>query len=92
MSVADSSVPKAIIVASRKSQMISFLLTLIFGPLGLLYASLIGGLVMLCVAVIGGFFTFGIAAVAAWPICIIWGMISISRHNATIENAVVSAA
>jgi len=57
------------------------MLTIFFGPLGLLYSSVAGGLVMLVVSVVVGFLTLGIGLFVTHPICIIWGAVAASTYN-----------
>ena len=77
----------------KKSLAIGVLLTIFFGPLGLFYASIIGGLIMLVIAVLFllfGIFTFGLGfflePIIVHPICVIWAIISINRHNKQINE------
>lgn len=54
-----------------KSAGVAFLLAFLFGPLGLLYASVAAGLVLLLVAIVLGVATGGIGAIIVWPISFI---------------------
>lgn len=54
----------------------AFFLTLLFGPLGLLYASIGGGIFLTICAVIFVPLTAGVAAILLWPASIIWGVIA----------------
>lgn len=72
--------PQVIMVTPPKSMAASVLLTFFFGPLGLFYASVTGGLILTIIAVInyGGaalfsLLTFGYGAVIAWPIAALLG-------------------
>ncbi|MDB5130170.1 MAG: hypothetical protein JWQ85_4402 [Mucilaginibacter sp.] len=47
MEPTNSSQPQIIIIAKQKSVGTAFLLAFLFGPLGLLYASILGGIVIL---------------------------------------------
>ena len=57
--------------ATSKSQFVSFLLTFLFGPLGVMYASVSAGLMttltVMALAVASG----GVLAFVAWPVTII---------------------
>ena len=61
---------------------VAFLLTFFFGPIGLLYASVTGGLVMIVVELMVfllGILTLGLGWAlffVTWVICIIWGCIA----------------
>ncbi len=76
---------------NKKSRLVSFVLTLIFGPLGLFYSSLAGGLVLLIVAV----FTAGsiIGPFICWILAIAIGDHCTYKHNkniAEIKNLVAN--
>ena len=74
-------IQQTIVVGSKKSMGIALILTILFGPLGLLYASVGGGLFLLAFAIVGGFFTVGMLAIVAWVWSIIWAMFAVSSHN-----------
>ena len=62
---------QVIVTRSPKSVGIGLLLTFLFGPIGMLYATVWGGLLMM--VGLGLFFT--------WPIQLIWVALSIRSHN-----------
>lgn len=84
-----------VMLAPEKSIGIAFLLTFLFGPLGMLYSTVVGALVMLgieaIVTVVGWFLvaaTFGFGLVILvpgyfliWVACILWGCLAASGHN-----------
>jgi TM2 domain-containing membrane protein YozV len=74
----DSPTPAAnttvIVAKTEKSAIAAFFLTFLFGPLGLLYATIGGGIFMIIVAVILVPLTVGLAALVVWPISMIWGV------------------
>ena len=75
------------VVATTKSPGIAILLTILFGPLGMLYSTVGGGCLMTIIAVILAILTFplgGIGAIIIWPICIIWGALAASAYNKRI--------
>lgn len=65
-----------IVAKPQKSVIATFFLTFLFGPLGLLYASIGGGIFMIVCAIILVPLTAGVAAFALWPISIVWGFIA----------------
>ena len=69
----------------KNSQLIGFLLTLVFGPLGLFYSSVaaIIGCILLAIAL--GAVTAGIGALVFWPISILVGINTVGRYNVKIE-------
>ena len=71
-----------IIAKPEKSVIATFFLTLLFGPLGLLYASIGGGIFMTICAIILVPITGGLAAILIWPITIIWGVIAAMTSKA----------
>ncbi|AUI88399.1 hypothetical protein BS333_18905 [Vibrio azureus] len=64
---------------NEKSRLVSFLLTLFFGPLGLFYSSIAGALVLCLVA----FFTAGtiIGPLLCWILAIAIGDHCVHKHN-----------
>ena len=68
-----------------KSQGLGFLLTFLFGPLGLLYSTVIGAVIMILAAIAIGLFTFGFGAIFLWPICWIVSFVVIKNHNERVE-------
>ena len=74
--------PKQIVVvSSTKSMGISIILTVLFGPLGMLYSTVPGAIIMAIISVVVGVFTVGIGLLITWPICIIWGAVATSTYN-----------
>jgi len=72
---------QTIVLGKQKSAGVAFLLTFLFGPLGLLYASVTGGIIMMLLGGIVGFLTLGLGLIPIWIICIIWAMISVNNSN-----------
>ena len=52
MDSTQSTQPTVIVVAKQKSVGIAFLLAFLFGPFGLLYASVMGGIVMFIAGIV----------------------------------------
>lgn len=78
---------KIVIVSSgEKSMVASILLSLIFGPLGLLYASVTGGIVMLLISIVVAIFTLGLGLLITFPICIIWAVIATNTYNENVRQ------
>ena len=60
----------------------ALVLTFLFGPLGLLYVTVAGGLILSTVAVVLIVSTLGLAATPVWAASMIWGAIGASsRHG-----------
>lgn len=65
-----------------KSVGAALVLTFLFGPFGLFYASVLGGIVMLCFALVIGIATLGVALPVAWFGSMIWGALAASgKHS-----------
>ena len=80
-----------VVVAPTKSVGISILLTVLFGPLGMLYSTILGGLVMIGVSLVVGVLTLGLGLFLTWPICVIWGAIAANSHNQRLMATIVAA-
>jgi TM2 domain-containing membrane protein YozV len=65
-----------VIAKPQRSAIAAFFLTFIFGPLGLLYASIGGGIFLTICAVIFVPLTAGLAAFVLWPISMVWVVIA----------------
>ncbi|GMV24054.1 MAG: hypothetical protein AMXMBFR58_00850 [Phycisphaerae bacterium] len=70
-----------VVVLERKSVGLAFLLTLVFGPLGMLYTTVAGAIIMLIVSSVVGALTAGIGLVVTWPICILWACLAAASRN-----------
>ena len=70
----------------KKSPVLAFFLTFFFGPLGLFYASITGGIVMLILDIFVAIFTFGIGLLFTNIICVIWAMSAVSKYNKKNSN------
>jgi hypothetical protein len=76
-----------IIVASTKSTGLAIILALFFGPLGLLYSSVLGAILMFIAyiaVIIVGVLTFGIGfflLLFIHPICAVWAALAAISHN-----------
>lgn len=73
-----------IVIKNRKSVGLAILLTILFGPLGMLYSTILGAIIMTIVSIVIGFLTVGIGLFFIWPICIIWGALAASKTNNTL--------
>jgi hypothetical protein len=65
-----------------KSVGASLVLTFLFGPFGLLYTSVIGGVVMVFVWLVVAVVTQGIGVLVLWPLTMVWGAVSASNQHA----------
>ena len=76
--------PQRIVTVPTKSVGISILLTILFGPLGMFYSTILGAIAMCIISLFLIAITFGLGFLIIWPICIIWGAVAISSHNKEI--------
>lgn len=72
---------RPLIVMPLKSVGISIILTIFFGPLGMFYSTIKGGIIMLIISFFFGLITMGYGLIILWPICIIWGAMATDKHN-----------
>jgi hypothetical protein len=79
---------QVVVVAPTKSVGISIILTFLFGPLGMLYSTVAGGLFMMLVSLAVGICTFGVGLLVTWPICILWGALAASSYNAKLTRGI----
>ena len=73
--------PPTVFVGPHKNVGLAVLLSLLFGPLGMFYSTIGGGLVMMF---FGGLFTvvtLGAGVIFVIPICMIWAGSAASSHN-----------
>jgi len=75
-----------VVMGKAKSVGVAFLLAFLFGPLGLLYASVTGGIVMFIAGVIIGIVTIGIGLIFVWVACIIWAVVAADSANKKLRN------
>jgi hypothetical protein len=74
------------VVTSTKSMGIAVLLTILFGPLGMLYSTIVGAIIMSIISAIVGFITVGIGLLVTWPICVIWAAIAVNNFNKNLTS------
>ena len=61
-------------------------INILFGPLGMLYSTVAGGIIMFILSIIIAIVTFGFGLFITWPVCIIWGTLAASQSNAQIQR------
>ncbi len=81
-----------VVIMQQKSVLVSLLLSFFFGPLGMLYSTILGAIIMLIITVPVAVFTAGIGLIFTVPICMIWSFIAIKTHNSKLMNLATSAA
>jgi hypothetical protein len=71
----------------EKSQVLQFALTLVLGPIGLLYGSPAAGITLFICAMLLALGSGGFGALLVWPISIGFGFFAINRGNRRLMNA-----
>ncbi len=71
-------------MGSHKSVVGAVLLALFFGPLGMLYATVVGALVMFFVNIFVAFLTLGLGLFITVPLGALWAGIAASTHNSNL--------
>lgn len=75
---------KAYMAANRRSPTAAFVLALLFGPVGFLYASAVGGVIMILVAF--GLGTVSpVLALAVWLVAVLFAPSTASAYNAKVR-------
>ena len=67
--------------AETKSVALAALLGFLFGPMGMLYSTVLGAAVMFLVCAFVGFVTLGFGLILTWPVCAIWAAIAANATN-----------
>jgi hypothetical protein len=73
-------------VGSHKSVVGAVLLGFFLGPLGMLYATVVGALVMLIVNILVAIATLGLGLLITLPICALWAGLAASSHNSRLQT------
>ncbi|MFZ1704887.1 MAG: DUF4339 domain-containing protein [Saprospiraceae bacterium] len=76
--------------SEKKSLGLAVVLSLIFGPLGLLYSSVTGGVIMFFVSIFIGLITLGFGIVISWLVCVVWSVVAVNNHNEKISSRINS--
>ena len=80
-----------IILGKQKSVGVAFLLSFLFGPLGLLYASILGGIVMFILGIALFFLLPIVGGIIAWIASIIWAIVAAKQANAKMGEQAKAA-
>lgn len=79
---------RTLVVVPTKSVGIAIMLTLFFGPLGMLYSTIAGAIVMFVATFLALLFTAGLGLFVTWPVGIIWAAVAASSHNKRLLSGV----
>lgn len=77
--------PTIVVVNRGKSTGTAFLLTFLFGPLGLMYVTPLGGILMFFLTIIFGFITLGLGFFIGWLGSILWAVIAAGNSKDSIS-------
>jgi hypothetical protein len=72
---------EVIYVKTEKSVGIAIILTVLLGPLGVFYSSVLGGVVLSLLTLIIGVATLGYGLFIMWPVCIIVGAVAAGKEE-----------
>jgi hypothetical protein len=75
---------KPLAVVHTKNVGTAIILTVIFGPLGVFYSTIIGGIIMTIVTIVVATVTLGIGLIVTWPISVLWGALAAYMFNRRI--------
>jgi len=78
------SVNRPMVTVSTKSPGVAILLTILFGPIGMLYSTILGAIVMFIVSVLVALVTLGFGLILTWPICVLWAALAAVAYNRKI--------
>jgi len=78
--------PNTVVVTTTKNVGLAIVLAVFFGPLGMLYSTVVGGVIMIFVNLIVGILTLGLGLLITWPICIIWAGIAANSYNKKLTS------
>jgi hypothetical protein len=70
-----------VVAVAPKSMALTIILSVLFGPLGMLYATVPGAIIMFFINLIAAIFTAGFGLLVTWPITVIWAAVATNRYN-----------
>ena len=76
-----SNVQQHVVVTPTKNMGIAIILAFLFGPLGMLYSTVLGGVIMFVLSLVIGVVTLGVGLIITWPVCVIWAAVATSSYN-----------
>lgn len=69
------------IVIKQKSMGIALILAFLFGPLGMLYSTVAGGIVMFIISIPVVLFTGGLGLLLTIPLGMVWAAMAVNGYN-----------
>lgn len=86
---ANAAIRAQVALSNKKNVGLALGLALFFGPLGMLYATVPGGLIMIVLSLVVALFTAGFGLILTWPVCIFWAYAATKSFNAKIDGDVL---
>jgi hypothetical protein len=86
MATANEQTQKVVVVSAPKSVGVAIILTVLFGPLGMFYSTIVGAITMMIISAIVALLTVGLGLIFTWPVCIIWGALAAKAHNTRLSK------
>lgn len=77
-----------VVVSKPKSTGVAFILAFLLGPLGLLYATITGGIVMFLISCVMFFLLPVVGPIICWVVCIIWALMAVNNTNSNTTSGV----
>ncbi|HQW05545.1 MAG: hypothetical protein IPH05_01550 [Flavobacteriales bacterium] len=81
MSTVNTTPQNTTILIKQKSLGIALVLSFLFGPLGMLYATIMGGVIMFVVSVPVVLFTGGLGLLLTIPVGMVWSASAVNSYN-----------
>jgi hypothetical protein len=78
----------ALYLAKKKSVFIAVTLTFFFGPLGMLYSTILGAFVVFLLTMLAIFLTAGIGLIIVWPLSMFWAGFAVDRRNKRLAASI----
>lgn len=75
-----------VVMTTTKSVGVAIILTVLFGPLGMFYSTVWGGIIMSILTLIVGIVTVGLGLIVIWPIVVIWGAVAANSYNKKLAS------
>jgi hypothetical protein len=78
----------AVTLVSTKNVGLAIALTFFFGPIGMLYSTIVGALTMFVLNVGALLLTAGLGLIVTWPIGIVWSALATMSHNKRVLSGI----
>lgn len=65
----------------------ALLFSVFLGPVGLLYASSLGGIIMIIIGFIVACTPYLVPKIIVWLICCVWSVLAVNRYNKKLKDS-----